>query len=271
MPRDQMQVGDHILRFEETTHIMGVINLSPESNNPQTVAADADEAIRLANRYRAWGADLIDVGGQSSHFDTPTIAADAEAARVIPAIEALAADGFIVSIDTWKPIVAEVAIKAGAVLINDTGGLSDPEMRRVVVDSAAGVIVVHVDGDHPHAVGEVELRDDKAQATAAGFRSLLEELGPEVARRTILDPGIAINYRGDYLAYTRLQMEVIRSSHYLTSLRRPLLIPIPRKRDIHWVSAYIALALENRADIIRVHDVAVAASLVRLWGRKVGE
>lgn len=269
MFRGEVQAGHHVLAFGDVTHVMGVINVSPESKNPHTVATTPAEAVDLARRYRRWGADLIDVGGQSSHLDNPTLEADQEVSRLVPVVEALAGEGFVVSVDTWKPFVAEAAVAAGAALINDTGGLRLPEMQDVVAKSDAGVIAVHVDGAHPHAVGEVALSEDKAELTAAGFKELLGGLDPKVADRVILDPGIAINYRGDYVAYTRLQLSVIRHSGVFASLGRPLLIPIPRKRDIHWVGAYITMALEYGADMIRVHDVAIAAELTRLWDRQV--
>ncbi|MBW3666726.1 MAG: hypothetical protein KY394_03925, partial [Actinobacteria bacterium] len=81
------------------------------------------------------------------------------------------------------------------------------------------------------------------------------------------DPGIALNYRGDYEAYTRMQLQVISGARRLHDLGHPLLIPIPRKRDAHRVAAFIALALEQEADIIRAHDVAMACDLVELFGR----
>lgn len=265
----EVKAAGHVLRFGGVTQVMGVINVSPESKNPHTVAETPDEALALAKDYRRWGADLVDVGGQSSHIDNPTLSADEEASRLVPVVEVLAGEGFIVSVDTWKADVAQAAVAAGAAMVNDTGGFRTPEMRSVVANSDAAVVAVHVDGDHPHAVGEVELGDNKAELTAARFRELLEDLDPNLARRVIIDPGIAINYRGDYAAYTRLQLEVIRRSHTFDPLQRPLLVPIPRKRDIHWVSAYIAMALEYDADMIRVHDVAIAAELTRLWGRSV--
>jgi dihydropteroate synthase len=95
----------------------------------------------------------------------------------------------------------------------------------------------------------------------------LEELAAEGIENVVLDPGIALNYRGDYRAYTRLQMEVIRESAELHELGKPVLIPIPRKAEDHRVMAYITLALEYGADIIRVHDVEEATDLVSLFGR----
>lgn len=246
---------------------MGVINVSPDSKNTHTVARSVDEALTMAERYRRWGATLIDLGGQSSHLDNETIDPADEISRVVPAIEALAADGHPVAIDTWKPEVAEAAVGAGAVIVNDTGGLADPAMRAVIARSGAAAIAVHIEGSNPHEVDEVQIRDDKAAFTADGLRALLEELAHEGITNVIVDPGIALNYRGDYEAYSRMQLAVIAESHHLRSLGRPLLIPIPRKRDGHRLAVYMGLALEHQADIIRVHDVAMACDLVRLFGR----
>lgn len=267
--RGTLQAGEHHLEFGDVTYVMGVINLSPESKNAHTVATTPGEARSLAARYRQWGADLVEVGGQSSHYDNPTIEADEETKRVVPAVEALVADGHIVVVDTWKPEVAHAAIEAGAAVINDTGGFRSAEMRRVVAPTDAAVIAVYVEGDDPHAVDEVSIGPHKTRSVVDAFGRLLEDVGPSLRSRVLLDPGIAINYRGDYRAYTRFQLEVIRQSSLFAPLERPLVIPIPRKADIHWVSAYITLALEYGADMIRVHDVAVAARLVRLWEREV--
>lgn len=246
---------------------MGVINLSPDSKNTHTVARSVDEALTMAERYREWGATLIDLGGQSSHLDNPTIEASDEVSRVVPAIEALAADGHAVAIDTWKPEVAESAVDAGAVIVNDTGGLADPEMREVVARHGVAAIAVHVEGENPHAVDEVEIREDKAEHTAAAFRTLLADLAEEGIDNVIIDPGIALNYRGDYEAYSRMQLQVIAGSDHLHALGKPVLVPIPRKRDGHRLAVYVGLALEHEADIIRAHDVAMACDLVRLFGR----
>lgn len=263
-----LRAADHVLEFGDVTHVMGVINLSPESKNMHTVAATPDQALDLARQYRKWGADLIDVGGQSSHYDNPTIAAEEEIERVVPAIEALAADGFVVAVDTWKPVVAEAALGAGAAVVNDTGGFKSEEMRKVVDAAEAAVIAVHIEGEDPHAVDEIEITDRKAEQIACYFRQLLAGLDVDTRQRVIVDPGIAINYRGDYAAYTQLQLEVIRTSAVFGPLVRPLCIPIPRKPDTAWVAAYVTMALEYGADIIRVHDVDLACNLTRLWQRQ---
>lgn len=262
-----LQLGDRRLEFGGVTYVMGVINLSPESKNAHTVATSLDEAVALARRYRQWGATIIDLGGQSSHYDNPTIDASLELARLLPVVDALLADGFLVSVDTWKPEVAMGASHRGVHLINDTGGLTDPEMRKVMAFSPAAAVAVYVEGAHPHDVGTIDTGPQKAARTADIFRQRLKDLAADGIENVVLDPGIALNYRGDYQAYTRLQMEVIRESASLHELGKPVLIPIPRKSEDHRVMAYITLALEYGADFIRVHDVEEATDLVSLFGR----
>lgn len=262
-----LRLGGVDLEFGNVTYVMGVINLSPESKNAHTVVRDIDEALALARQYRQWGATIIDVGGQSSHYDNPTIAPSLELERLLPVVDALLTDGFLVSVDTWKPEVASQACRRGVQMINDTGGLVDPAMRKVVAASQTAAVAVYVEGDHPHDVGAIDTGPSKAARTADILRHRLDELAAEGIENVVLDPGIALNYRGDYRAYTRLQMEVIRESAALHDLGKPVLIPIPRKAEVHRVMAYITLALEYGADIIRVHDVEEASDLVALFGR----
>lgn len=252
------------LCFDGGTKVMGVLNLSPESHNTQTVATTVPAALELAARYREWGAEIIDVGAQSSRYDVPTLDVDEEIRRLVPAVEALSAEGHLVSVDTWKPEVARAGVAAGAAIVNDTGGLGDPEMRRVVAESGAAAIVVYVEGANPHAVDEIDVRPDKAAVTARWLAERVTALEADGIDRVIVDPGIAINYPGDYAGYTRMQLDVIRRLDVIRTVGPPVLVPIPRKQEDHRVMAYITLAVEHGADIIRVHDVAEACDLVRL-------
>ena len=267
MAKDALAVGGVNLEFGDVTYVVGVINLSPESKNTHTVATGIDEAVDLARRYRRWGATIVDLGAQSSHYDNPTIDPSLELDRLLPVVDALLDEGFLLSVDTWKPEVAREAIRRGAQIVNDTGGLIDPDMRQIVASSQAAAVAVYVEGDHPHDIDTVDTEPRKAARTAEIFRKRLDDLAAEGIEKVIVDPGIALNYRGDYQAYTNLQLEVIRESGSLHQLGKPLLIPIPRKAEEHRVMAYIALALEYRADFIRVHDVEQATDIVALFGR----
>ena len=248
---------------------MGVINMSPESANRHTVALSTDEALRMAAGYRESGATVIDIGGQSSHFDNPTIEAELELERLAPVVQRLVDDGFYVSVDTWKPLVAETMVDLGAQMINDTGGLADPAMAAVVARSGVAAIVMYIEGANPHDVGAVTIASNKAETTADRLEARLAQLAELGIEEVVVDPGIAINYRGDYEAYTRMQLDVIRDLGALRRLGRPILVPIPRKQEDHRVAAYITLALERGADMIRVHDVEMACDLVRLFDRAV--
>lgn len=255
------------LVFGDVTHVMGVINMSPESNNTHTVAGGSDEALAMADRYRSEGVTVIDIGGQSSHYSNPTIEATLEIERLAPVVERLVADGHIVSVDTWKPEVAEVMVGLGAAIVNDTGGLADPRMARIVAESGVTAIAMYIEGSNPHDVEEIVIAADKAAITARRLADRLAELEAIGVTDVIVDPGISINYRGDYVAYTMMQLDVIRGLDELRTLGRPILVPIPRKQEDHRVAAYITMALEYRADMIRVHDVEMACDLVRLYDR----
>ena len=258
------------LEFGAVTHIMGVINMSPESNNTHTVARDTDHACEMADRYRSAGATVIDIGGQSSHYANPTIEVTHEIERLAPVVERLVVDGHVVSVDTWKPEVAEVMIGLGVAILNDTGGLADPRMADIVARSDVTAIAMYIEGSNPHDVEEVEITANKAAVTARRLADRLAELEMLGITDVIVDPGISINYRGDYLAYTRMQLDVIRGLDELRLLGKPILVPIPRKQEDHRVAAYIAMALEFGADMIRVHDVEMACDLALLYERLPG-
>jgi dihydropteroate synthase len=263
----QLRLGESVLDFGGVTHVMGVINLSPESRNRQTVAGSPVEALEMARRYREWGAGIIDLGGQSSHYESEALPSEVILERLIPAVEMIAGAGMLVAVDTWDPDVAVGALDHGAVMVNDTGGMTLPAMRAAVAARHAAAVVVYVEGDNPHSVAGVDTGAGKAERTAEVLGSRLASLEAEGITELVIDPGIAINYPGDYEAYTRMQLDVIRHTEALRALGRPVLIPIPRKREDHRVMAYVTLALENGADIIRVHDVEQACDLVALFGR----
>lgn len=247
------------------THIMGVLNLSPDSEQKHTIAYTPEEALNMAKRYREWGASLIDLGAQSSHFKNKLLTPQEEIARLLPALKLLAENDFIVSIDTWKPEVAEAAMENGASIINDTGGLTKPKMVEVVKKYNCPVIPVYVEAKNPLEVTELKIEENKAEKTLQVLQERFDLFHKEGINQLILDPGIAINYKVDYQAYTKQQIEVIRDTTLFKQLDYPVLIPIPRKKpSFNWVIAYITLAIEYGADLIRVHDVEAAGDLVKL-------
>jgi len=250
---------------QNKTHIMGVINLSPDSQQKHTIANSPEEALTMARAYRQWGADVIDLGAQSSHYENKLLSPEAEIERLLPALKLLAAEEFIVSVDTWKPPVAAAALDHGAAIINDTSGLTQPAMVDLIKQYGCPVIPVYVEARTPLEVGELKIEDHKAQKTVDVLKARLQGFRQQGIEQLIVDPGIAINYQVDYQAYTRQQLAVIRDTGLFKQLNYPVLIPIPRKKPgLSWVAAYITLAIEYGADLIRVHDVELAADLVKL-------
>lgn len=251
-----------------TTYVMAVINLSPESRIRHSFAADGQAALELARRYVEAGASFIDLGAQSSHFENRELTVDEENTRLLPAVELLVAHGFFVSVDTWKPEVARRALESGAAMVNDTSGLSNPSMVEVVAEFDVPAILTYVEADHPLAVGDLEFVDDKASQVAARFAPRIDELHTAGVSKLILDPGLSINYRSDYAAYTRQQLRVIRNLQEIRAMGHPVMIPVPRKAEMARVMAYTTLSLEYGADVLRVHDVAETCDLVRLFDRE---
>jgi len=260
----------HTIRFDGgTTHVMAVVNLSPESKNRDTFAADADEAAAMAERHRRAGATIIDLGAQSSVRGNEELDPTEELGRLLEPLRRLVAEGHVVSVDTWKPAVAAAAVDCGAAIVNDTGGLGDPAMVEVVARSGVAAVAMYLEGTSPIAVSDYAHSDDKAFEMAETLGARLAALAAAGVTQTIVDPGIGITYGTDYAAYTRLQLAVVRDLGRLKALGHPVLVPVPRKVEPARVAAFMTLALEHGADVIRVHDVEAACDLVRLFDRAV--
>lgn len=255
---------------EDTTHVMAVVNLSPESRIETSIATSPDDALGRARRSRDAGASIIDLGAQSSHFENRELDSSEEIRRIMPTLERLVEDGFTVSVDTWKPEVAQACVDAGAAIVNDTGGLADPAMRDVVRQTGVTAVLVHIEGENPLAVGHRRLDADQPRQIADALAARVEALRSDGITDVIVDPGLSINYRSDYDDYGRLQMATIRGLSDLGASGAPVLIPVPRKEEDHRMLAYLTLSIEYGADIIRVHEVEMACDLVRLLGAKLG-
>jgi len=271
-PDREMLLPGARLRFgDDLTHVMAVVNLSPESRVRHSVVDSPAEALERARQYRERGASIIDLGAQSSHFENRELSPAEELDRMLPALELLVADGFVVSVDTWKPAVAASAVAAGASIVNDTGGLADEAMVELLAGRELGAVAMHIEGENPLTVGDRVLVDGRPVAIAASLASRVTELRARGVGQLLVDPGLSINYRSDYVAYGRFQLETIRA---LAELRRvagaPVLIPVPRKAETHHMLAYLTLSIENGADVLRVHDVEAACDLVPYLGRRLG-
>ncbi len=239
--------------------IMGILNVTPDSFSDGGHWTDPERAVARALHMLEEGADIIDIGGESTRPGYEPVPADEEMRRVLPVIAALrrAAPDAIISVDTQKAAVAEAALGAGADMINDIWGLQgDPEMVQVAARWQCPVVVMHNQHgtEYRELMGDIKafFRRSLALAAAAGLPGDL----------IILDPGVGFGK-------TPLQnLEVIRRLGELRELDRPLLLGVSRKSTIGKVlgglppeerlegtAAAVAIGIMGGADILRVHDV----------------
>ncbi len=248
------------------TYVMGVINVTPDSFSGDGLAGQLDAIVERARAMVAAGADLIDVGGESTRPGHRPVPAEEELRRVIPAIEALAKTITVpISIDTSKAVVAEAALEAGASLINDVRGLQgDPDMAPLVARAGVPVVIMHdrkvesVERLIPEIVRELARRIEHALAAGIAWEKI------------IIDPGFGFGKTPE------LNLLLLRRLRELTVLGRPILVGTSRKSMIGHVlgtppgdrlegtAATVTLAIANGADIVRVHDVAEMVRVVRM-------
>jgi dihydropteroate synthase len=261
------------LDLSERAHVMGILNVTPDSFYDRGRYSELDVARRRAAEMVALGASIVDIGGQSYAHWNPQIAADEERDRVVPVVRALVRDGLgaALSIDTFKSSVAEAALEAGAHLINDCSGLSDERLAGVVAGYDAGLVVMHLKGRlnvrdaayrYDDALGEIGafLRERLERARAAG-----------VAEDALaVDPGL------EFGKEPQTDLEILERFGDLRSLGYPILFAASRKSFIGRVFdrpakellvpslATAAAGILAGAGIVRVHDVEETAALARM-------
>ena len=281
-PEQSTRTGPKLFEWGAKTFVMGVLNITPDSFSGDGLGTDIERTLNQAREFVANGADLLDIGGESTrppgvYEGSKPVHADEELARVIPIIERLSAELDVpLSIDTRKASVARAAVSAGAAIVNDVTMLGyDEEMAATVGELGVAVVISHIreKARYKDVVGEVitDLIATVHRAESAG-----------IARNSIiLDPGIGF---GKTAAHS---LTVLRNLAELTNLGFPVLVGTSRKSTIGAVldlpvddrlegtAATVALAIASGADMVRVHDVKEMArvakmsdAIVRGWSPK---
>ena len=248
---------------------MGVVNVTPDSFSGDGVGDDVDAAVRQAVQMRDDGADIIDVGGESTRPGFAEVPADEEVRRVVPVIERLSREVNVpISIDTYKAEVAKAALDAGATLVNDVHGfLREPEIARVAAEAGVPAIAMynHRRREFHDTIGNV-VEGLTESLRIAREQGLSEE-------QVIVDPGFNFGWTDEQA------LEMLRRLGELRIIGRPILIGTSRKSTIGKVlgglpvedriegtAATMAIAIANGADIIRVHDVKQMARVATMAG-----
>ena len=257
---------------------MGVVNTTPDSFSDGGKFLDGGAALAHALRLRDEGADLIDVGGESTRPGAPAVPLDEELRRVIPVVEGLAREGVTVSIDTMKPEVMRAAVNAGAAIVNDVNAFRAPGAVEAFAATDAAAIVMHMQGTPATMQKEPRYHDVVAEV-GAFLRSRAAELeAAGVARERIaLDPGFGF---GKTPAHNK---ELFRAIPALRGMGYPLVVGVSRKRMIGEITGRAAgergagsvaaalLAVQNGAAMVRVHDVRETVDAINVWMELKGE
>jgi dihydropteroate synthase len=267
------RVGERVFDCSERTLVMGILNITPDSFSDGGRFLDRATAVAHATRMVEDGADILDVGGESTRPGSNPVSADEELERVHPLIERLAElhPAVPVSIDTRKADVAAEALDAGATIVNDVSGGRDPAMFDVVRDREAAVVLMHMRGD-PTTMQEAPHYDDVVGEVHEYLRQRIEaaELAGIDPERIAIDPGIGFGKDLDH------NLELMHGVDALLDLGRPVLVGPSRKK---FIGTILDLPVEERiegtvgavvwmiargAHLVRVHDVREVVRAVRV-------
>jgi len=270
----KIDCGGKILDLGSRTHIMGILNVTPDSFSDGGRYADPEKALDHAREMVAAGADIIDIGGESTRPGAAPLAEEEELRRIIPLIERLRAELPVpISVDTYKSSVAKKALVAGAGIVNDISGLRfSPDMATVVADAGAAVVIMHIKGT-PRNMQQDPVYNDLVSEVMAYLAEGIElAVKAGVDREKILiDPGIGF---GKTLEHNLLLLDRLDE---FKGLGRPVLlgtsrkkfigtvldVPVPEQR-VDGTAATVALGIERGARVVRVHDIARMAQVARM-------
>jgi dihydropteroate synthase len=252
---------------------MGILNVTPDSFSDGGVHADPAIAISAGLSMAAAGADIVDIGGESTRPNSRPVSAAEEQDRILPVIAALAAGGVAVSVDTRNAATMRAALQAGARIVNDVSGLHhDAAAAGVVAEADCAVVLMHMRGEPADMHLHAEYADVAVEVTCELAATIALAVAAGIPRgRIAIDPGIGFAKRGEH------NLALLQHLALLRNLGCPIVLGVSRKRFIGTLSGEatprsrgpgsIAAALAGlpHADVLRVHDVAETLQAVRVW------
>lgn len=268
-----LRCGDYELDLRKKTMIMGIVNVTPDSFSDGGRFYDIDRAVEHAKRLVADGADIIDIGGESTRPGAEKVSLEEELRRVIPVVKAVAQEIDVpISIDTYKAEVAKQAIEAGAHIINDVwGAKADAKMAEVAAFYDVPIILMHNRHDLQYRDLISDMISDLMESVAIAKRAGVKD------ENIILDPGIGFAKTLEH------NLEVMRRLDEFAKLGYPLLLGTSRKRFIGHVldlpvnervegtGATVCLGIVKGAHIVRVHDVLPIARMAKMMDAMLGK
>jgi dihydropteroate synthase len=256
---------------------MGVVNASPESFSDGGLYATVDQQVARAEELVAAGAGIIDVGGESGVTGMAALDAGEEARRVVPLVARLVDAGIVVSVDTWKPVVARAVLDAGAHIVNDVSGLRDPSLADLCAAAGAALVLMHTRAE-PKKKEFPEYDDVVADVVA-----FLHDRMADAVQRGVPEDAIVLDPGPDFAKTPAQTVAVLRRLDAVAALGRPVLLAVsrkdfigaltqrpPRQRDPGTLAA-IGAGVDSGASILRVHDVAAVRDYLTVRAALQGE
>lgn len=273
-----LRAAGHALQLDERRPaIMGIVNVGEDSVADPLRLWTLEDQLRVARGQLAAGAATIDIGAQSGRTDTQEISVEREIELLEPLVSALAGEGALVSVDTYRAAVASAMIDAGAAIINDVSGLADPDMAAVAAGGEAALVLMHTRAA-PKSAGFPGYDDPLADVITMLERLMQQASAAGVAEdQVILDPGL------DFAKTPQESIEVLRRLSELRRLGRPLLLAVSRKYFLGMLTgrgpvdrlagtlAALSFGVDAGAQIVRVHDVAEAADFLAVRAAMEGD
>ena len=257
--------------------LMGVVNASPESFSDGSSHPGLETQVAAALQQVEAGAALVDVGGESGVTNQGPVPVDEEIRRVVPLVERLVGQGVVVSVDTWKPAVAQAALDAGAAMVNDVSGLADVGVARACAAAGAGLVVMHT-----RATPKCKDFPDYDDVVADVADFLAERIDVAIENGVGLDQ-VVVDPGPDFAKTPAETVTVLRALPVLHRFGRPVLLAVSRKdfvgaltgrrprRRLAGTLAAIEAGVQAGATILRVHDVAAVADYLQVRAALAGE
>ena len=259
----EFAVGKTFFPFNTRPHLMGVINLSPDSWYRESVCLSADRAIQRGQVLAAQGADLIDVGAESTLAQAARCGVAEQNSKLIPVIRGLAAEGILISAETYHADVADACLEAGAQVLNLTGTEDAERIYSLAAEHDAAVIVCYVQGKDVRRVDDFEFSADPVGAMYEFFARAVDAATRRGVNRIFIDPGLGFYYRNLQDSATRVahQLRVFLHSFRLRALGYPICQALPHAfeyfgEEVRTAESFFAvLATLGKTDLFRTHEV----------------
>lgn len=259
----EFTVGGRRLAFNSQPALMGVINLSADSWYRESVCLTADTAIRRGRVLREQGADIVDVGAESTLAHAARLDGEAQNSKLLPVVQALASGGIPVSVETYQPAVTRACLEAGAAVLNFTGTEGTEDQFRMVADHDAAVILCYVEGRNVREVADFDLSGDPVSRMEDYFARQIESARKCGVEKILIDPGLGFYYRNlrDSATRVRHQMRVFLNTFRLRRLGYPVCHALPHAfeyfgEEVRCAEPFFALlAALGKTDLFRTHEL----------------